>query len=467
MGKNQKEKKSNIYIIAAYANSAYINSKFVETIKVAKETINLNKEYLDMYYLIGFSEKHMGNKEKAFIYLSQYIDLLNRYNKLEISKNPSIAMYYLEEKFISNAYFEICQYQLINEEYIDAYKSYINIKIINQKISCGINILIEMKKYQELYELYSSCVDKQQREIFITIMEDKFQRIKIEDKVEIYIQFSADDDLYGLLCKERLSSDHYEKLELTKSIIDKLDFNKQSLFYSEILYNFKNDIEIIIDSLTKVETIKLKSIFNLLIEKDENIITAFEDYIMKVEEKLTELNKLRIIVPLISTVILINVRNNSVIDEKYKNIFEKYLNIGICYTSQVYQMDKTQLIYNSVNVKEDRFFLIMHLVKCSLINNDKKSALNFLKEALSVYEEVVKYIEIYKNELIINEEIEYEKKQKEEFENYKIQVKSTIKSLIKDCKLEEATLIITEYQQLVPDDIETVLLKSEIALKII
>ena len=57
--------------------------------------------------------------------------------------------------------------------------------------------------------------------------------------------------------------------------------------------------------------------------------------------------------------------------------------------------------------------------------------------------------------------------QNNEMKEYKAQVKNTIMNLINDNKLDDAIAILTEYQQIVSDDPEALLLKSRILVNLL
>lgn len=105
------------------------------------------------------------------------------------------------------------------------------------------------------------------------------------------------------------------------------------------------------------------------------------------------------------------------------------------------------------------FFVFMNKAQ-EYEETDKKTYFKYLKTALDAYplmKSLVEYLLDKEKNKISNAE--------SEFENYKAQVKNTIKSLIANEKFDDAKSIINEYESIVPDDVETVLFKSQISLK--
>ena len=463
--KNLIKEKTYNYILGSHARIAYTNGELRETIEVAKEVISVEREYVDMYYLLAIAEKQLGNKEESYKFFCTYLDLVKKYNKLEIAKDMTIIMYHMDKDSISIGYFEVYQYYINKKRYSDAYESYKHITNVKHKIYSGINILIELKKYKELKKLYDSLSDIHEKEMFLATSERKINELEDNDKFDIYREFSFDKNIYGLFNQLRLANNEEDKLNLAKLLLESIDFNKEPLFYAEIFLNFKEDPELIITEMIKVEILTSRNIFKYLIEKDESFIKGFEDYILEINGEAVDIDKRRVIISLIAVLLLINISENKEVNNKYSEIFRRYIEHGINFVSELYQIDKVALIYKNVSSVEDRFFLIMFLVNKSLLENNKKSAVSYMMEALNVYEAMAKYIDIYKNDLFVTEEDKQKEVQKQQFQDYKIQVKNTIKSLIESDKFDEALLIINEYQQIVPDDMEIVLLKSQIAIK--
>lgn len=442
------------YILGSYARIAYTNGEFTEMINIAKSVISQQNEYLDMYYLLGIAYKQLGSMETAVEYFLKYVDLLAKYNQLDISKDLTIIMYHMDKNSESNIYFELFKFYLDRKMYNDAYKYYKNITSLNQEIYAGINILIELKKYKELKILYSKLSEKKYVNTFLLTLESKLDNLENKDRIEINKIFSFNNDIYGLFNQLRLNKDKEKRMEIIKLLLDSIDFDKEPLFYAEIFNSFKDDIKGLIKILINFENINIRNIFQRLIEKENEFIFAFENYINDINEENLDLNSSRVNILLLSVLLLFNLRDNDKISKKYSIIFERYIEYGIYFVSEVYKVDKAELIYRSVNNIEDRFFLIMYLVKNNIADDNKKSAISYLIEALNTYEAMAKYIDIYKEQLFLVFEDKQQKVQKQQFEEYKIQVKKNINVLLEQGNLQDAKLLITEYKKIVSDDIE-------------
>lgn len=473
--KSLEEKKMYAYIYGSHARIAYTNNELRETIKIAKEALILEKDYVDLYYLLGISEKQLKNNEEAFKYLSKYIELLGRYNELDISKDMTIIMYHSDEKSKSTAYFQIVQYYLELEKYKDAYKIYKNVTNINEKIYISINTLIPLEKYSELKEVCEDIDREEDRNNFIYTLEDKAKKLKDSEKNNLYKVFSLNNDIYGVLNKIRIAPDVKEKLRLTKLLIEKIDFNKQPIFYSEIFENIKEDKKLLMNTLNKIEVWNLKEIVKYLIIEKE-FTEFFEEYLLRdcadiknyMDAKeignVTDIEELKVAICITTVLLAVYLKDNNEVSKKYSEIFKLYIDMGIEFVKVLYRIEKAATIYKSISNQQDRFFVIMYIFNKLMEENNKKSAVKYMIEAVYNNEAFSKYIDIYKDEILNLEEEQIMKEKNKEFADYKAMVKENINSLINNGELEEAKILINQYEEVINNDIDMYSVKSIIAM---
>lgn len=448
-----KEKKIYAYIYASYTRIAYTNNQIKETLKIAKEGLDLEKDYVDLYYLLGICEKQLKNNEASFKYFIKYIDLFNRYNKLEISKDMTTTMYHMDDKSKSIAHFEIYQYYFNNEKYTEAYKEYKKITIIEQKIYSSINILVQLEKYKELRTVYLGLHAQTDKDSFIYTLEAKLKKLKEKSNVQLYKEFSLNQDIYGKLNKLRLTNDMEDRLNFAKLLIEEIDFNNAPLIYSEIFMYVKMDIKLITKIFRKIEVCNLRNIVKQLIEEKE-FLEIFEDYILQNNIDILEIEDLKVSICIATILMIINIEENNELNEKYVDIFKSYIKSGVYFVSQLYQVKNAEEIYRCINNEEDRFFILMYIIDKFIEVNDKKSAVNYMIEAVNLNKALAKYIDIYKNELFNLKEKNQIEQEKQQFENYKLKVKENINSLINVGNLEEAKELIKGYEEIVKQDAE-------------
>lgn len=461
--KNFKERGFYTYIYASYARIAYENNKYKESIKSAKEGLTFRKDYIDLYYLAGLSEKMLFDEKAAYNYLTKYTKLAEKYREMNIVNDLSIIMYHVDDDSKSNAYYEICRYYLNNNEYEKAYEVYNKVTNANQKIYLSINILAELMKYSELREVYNDLRDQKKKDTFLYTLEKKINKLQEKNKVELYREFSLNEDNYGILNRIRLSSNVKDKFNLAKTLVEQLNFNEASVFYSEVFIYIKEDIKLIIKIFKNIETCNLRNIVKQLIEKN-GFAELFENYVLQSDIDTMDVEELKVIICIATMLMAIYIKDNNDVNERYLNIFKLYIKAGVNFISQLYQINNAKMIYKSVNNYEDRFFIVMYMVNKCIECNDKKSAVKYMMEAVNLNKAFSKYIDVYKDELFDLKQMNTVKKEKEEFEKYKLKVKENIRGLINNGNIEEAKNLISEYEQIVKQDIDICSMKAVILI---
>lgn len=457
--KKIEEKKVYNYIYASYARIAYSNGEYKESVKIAKEGLDLRKDYVDLYYYVGLSEKALRNKKISYDYFKKYIELAEKYKELDISKDMSIIMYNIDDNSKSNAYYENSKYYLENKKYEEAYKIYNKVTNVNQKIYLSINILVELMNYSELREEYNNLKTQKEKDNFLCTLEEKINKLKEKNKIELYKEFSLNEDNYGTLNRIRLKNNAEDKFNLAKTLIDELNFNEVPVFYSEVFTYIKEDIKLIIEVFKKIETLNLRNISKQLIDKN-SFTELFENYVLQSDIDTMDVEELKVFICIATMLMAIYIKDNNDVNETYQDIFKRYIKAGINFVSQLYQINNAKIIYKSVNNSEDRFFMIMYIINRCIELNDKKSAVKYMMEAVNLNKAFSKYIDVYKDGLFDLKQKNVVKKEKDEFEKYKLKVKENISGLINNGNIEESKKLINEYEQIVKKDIDICSMKA-------
>ena len=456
--KGLAEQKSRVYVFAAYAGIAFRNGEIHECNKIAREGLELEKEYVDLYYDVAMCEKILKNEEESYKYFNKYINYAESYSDLKISTDVNLTMYYVNKKYKSIAYFELIKYYLKSEQYEKAYKIYNNVITTNEKIYSGINTLIPLKRYPELRKVYNKISSENDKVTFVWTLERKLKLLEEKEKVNVNKEFSSNEDAYGLLNKIRVSKIAEDKKGLTIELFNQFDFNKLPLFYSEIFEILKDDFELIINTFEKIEVSNLKNIVKYLIE-EKKFAEPLEDYIYKCKNDNFNIERTKVLIAITDILLLIHIRDNDTIDKKYLELFKIYIEMGMNFVQKLYRLENSEEIYKNINNMEDRFFVIIYIVNKLIEEKNIKVAIRYMSEAVNTYPAFAKYIGIYKDEIF-----NLENEKNKEFDEYKITVKSSIKNLIDKNELEEAKKIISEYEKIVKDDVEIFSIKAVITI---
>lgn len=454
-------KKAYSYIYASYARIAFTNRMYSETIKICKEGINLRKDYIDLYFLLALSYEKINKKEENIKYSLKYIELYEKYSELDVSKDLTIISYNIDQASKDNVCNNLAQFYFSNNEFDKSYQYCIKIENNVAKIPVLVKILLRSAKYEKLLEYYDKIKDDFKiRMYFLNNIEEQLKNMDLDEKVKIYRTLGNIEGLYGTFNLIRSSSD--KKEELVKEFLNKIDFEREPAFYSQVLI-FTDDRNLILNSLKKLNIATIRYIVKFLIADNEHLYNFFREYLININTDSDEILDNKLYISISYIYLLEVIKNTDYINDDYYNIYKKYVSSGINFVLNVYQKESLSSIYKCINYDEDKYFTILFLAQEAIKNNNTSLAIGFIREAVYSLESLAKYTDLYKDELlnINNDNIG---STSNEFEECKIQVKNNIRSLIENNNIDEAESVILEYEQIVGDDVEIVLFKSQISV---
>lgn len=396
--KNKKSQDKFVYsyIYSAYAREAYRNEKYREVIEVTEEGIKIRNDFIDLYYLKGFAYYKLGLINEAINTFDKYLKLNDDINNLNIIKDMSISLYNIDNNSKDNVYLVYVQYYLENKNYDDAYKFAKKISDNKRKIYEIINILIKDEKIDELKNVYLNINIDEEKKYFEFVLEEQIDKIEKEKAFLIRRSFSEIDNNYGKLCISLTTDD----LNYIYNFIKSLDLNKEPIYYFKLYEKYKENVEMVISQIKCLNTHKQRVVINFLISK-----CGFEEYFKKylnnVNYNKHDLQKI-VLLKIILEIILKNYANNTDnITNEYYNLFLKYIDLGIIYLKNIYQIDKIRLNYKYIEDGEIRFFMIFYLIKGHLIKNEYNIALKYIREIIEVHSIYAKFIKKFMEEIDI------------------------------------------------------------------
>lgn len=452
---SNEERKDRVFIYGSYARNASLNGNINNVIELCKEGLELNNEFIDLYYLLAASTRQLGNYKESTKYFKKYLELIDSYENLEISKDASVILYNLDEASIKSAYNNIFLNYFDEGKYEEAKKSIDLIKDNDNKMLYYGKLIEHINIKEEIQDFYNT-INYDDKKKFATFIEDIHSVLYEEKSLELRTTFKTIDDEYGLYNKvmcEIFEKEENMRFELM-ALLEKIDLEDAPEYYINLLYyafKFELDITTIFSSASE-ENIDKYIVY--CHKKNKDIFELLKNCLKIINVDIDDLNKVRI-KKVLSKNLLINAEDK----KQLKDTFYDYLKESIEYINHIYipYIIEDELIYN---VKKEDAFLILMNKAIYFKDNDKKKYINYLKKCLTIMPEFKDYI------IFLKEEFENEYKvENNELENYKSQVKNTIRGLIEKNSFEEAQGIINEYEQIIKDDLEIVLLKSEIYLR--
>lgn len=436
----------------------YINEKrYKETEKYAIECLNYKEDYIDALFYWGYSQLMLEKHEGAINSFEKYEKLVENYDSLI----KDIATVYYTIGRINDVYYYlyVLHSKFKNNDKAVYYISKIkdNSYDVNKEI---VEFSIKNKMYDKLLEYSTKLINEEKydesEELYLWIESQKLE-IDNDENNELTELFSKDSTSYGKLNNIRIKYINRD-IDLIESIQDLLltiKIEEIKDYYGDLLYyllKYKKDISKIVISVTNG---LINDFINYMSIKYSDLCDVIYDY-MEIYGDYDDFVSIRINKELCRYAILLNKLEK----EKFQEIFSSYLHIGVKYVELVY----TPFILENERYQESRneeegFFILMRKAK-QVEDTDKKLYLKYLRKALDVYPYMKDGVELIL-EIIKNED----NPSNNEFERYKVQVKNTIKKLINTEELEKAKAIIKEYEEIIKNDMEITLFKSEIAIK--
>lgn len=474
-----KEKKDDyrkyMYVYAQLARAYYQNCRFKELEDICIEALEkIDNELIDFYYFLGVAQSVQKKNVEAIKNFEKYLKILEKekYNK-------SIIDFLVLKStlgFSDTVCINLAVLYKQNNEYLKSLKyiEKINKDNLNEQTAAIFaELYIELDKYDKLREKYNEILKLKEENndvlyAFWSAVENGMERHK-DKKVRLMKLFSEGDCYYSLLNRVRLNLLE-DKNNVDNALIKKIreiDFGDLPNYFADLIYALMIKKERGIgELLANANYEQLQSYITYLVNKydEEDIENIFLGYLKEMSDN-RGFNEIRFQKELRKSLLI----NNIIGYEKYRDIFEYYLSDGFNYIEQIYSKNviENELIYDARN-SEDRFLIYM-LLAMRLREKDKVLYVRYLRKALKVYSVMKPAIEMLLEELQQEEKMEKEKSKtntSNEFNELKNKVKESISVLFKSGKIIEAKILIDEYLDIVPNDLEMLALKSEILQKL-
>ena len=464
-GKKKIDLKSRMYIYTHLAISYYWNKGYKELEDICIEGLKKNAKVLDLYYFLGKAQKSLGKGQEAIDHYKTYLKLIetNQY-----MKGPSIPNATLER--VEEVYLDLCilyQREKKNQIALKYAKKIKSETILNIAIPYIIKVYINLKKYIELKEYYLNSIQSKNKEIiyrFWSCLENSIQKLDREERQDLIALFSDQEDEYSLLNKIRVSMKE-DSSKLERNIFNKIknmDFKSLPIFFGEIPYYYmKNQISLV-QIWNDVREDIMQEYLNYLSQKQDDLSEVIIKYLQN-SPKEYSLKELRIRKVLERNVLILD----EIEKEDFQSIWNQYIEDGTYYITKIYHPDiiENEEIYD-IKSDEDAFLLYMLLARKNREQNNPLEYIRYLRKALKIYPIMKKGIEILKKEAESKKDRNKFNSQRDEFEQLKQQVKKNIQVLLKANQIGQAKSIIDQYLQVVPNDLEMLVLKSEIQLQL-
>lgn len=438
----------------------YVNSnRFEQAEKVCEEGIKVEKEYIDLYFYLGSAKSMLDKYDESISVYKKYLNLIENYDKLSIKNNTGITNYTLD--LTDEVYYNLAVMNYNKKNYNESLAMLNKIKS-NSYIQESVNIFTDtcfaLQYYKELKDYYEKNIisNFNIKNKFLVYVEKKKNLLKVADKRKFIEVFSDGDDEYFKLNKVRLSYlNRDENLsDMIKNFMNSINMNSMLDFYGDLIYYMMNIKKSLSNFMLNITENNLNIYFNYIFQIYDDSLKAASEYINAVPDDLFQDKRIN---KIICKWVL---SSDKLKDDDYSNIFHRYIDDGIGCLTALYNDEilQNEMIYDLKN-NDEAFFLYIYLAE-KIKMADKEKYIAYLKKAL--------YVCPYMNRgigILLNEFKQESDPVNRELEEYKANIKKRIRNLIGICNFDEAEKVINEYEEIIKDDAEILMLKSDLYAK--
>lgn len=400
---NKEKQRQYTYVYGTYAIISTNNNEYDETIRICQEGLEINPEYLDLYYLLAYAYAKTGRNEEACSAYEKYIELTEQYDNLKISTDRSIEMYYLGEKSQSAAYAFLADNLYKKGKYDECYEYALLIRdeyIKSEKLA---RVLLKLKKYDELKLLYVDNIKKKNiRDTIEILIEEEALLMNDDARKSLQLLFSDGDDRYFILNRIR-TCEGTEKQQLIAKALKELDFSDLHDHYADILTDIDKNPRPVFSLFKRLKKGKIKQFVKRLIESSKGHDDFFEHYLLNENIRPDDQSSLKVYISIAYAFLFLkSIEASNAGTEPFdihNAIFEKYAEYGFNYIMTIYKDERLRIYYSMLEDMEDTFFIALHYAKEACEKGDYKAGIKYFREAARANAYLVCYMNCYRDKL--------------------------------------------------------------------
>lgn len=448
----QGDLKENRYALTNRPQMYQLAGNYPKVEEVCLELLEKKVENLDIYYYLAEAQAVMGKHIEAVCNYKKYLNLLEE-RKNMVQKDTTVIDYTLGNQ--QKTYFNL---SLLGKTVGDDAMALHCAKKITRKdyildnLTNIIDLFIRQGQYKELRKYYTVTIENDYYKLFYETLEQIKQRFSYEITIGIAEVFSDVNDNYGLLSSIILDNQQGDFSPKSLEKIKELDFSQLPMYCSEILYYLMRMDYPLQRLLVNFKENWINCLFTDVAKRHDDLSVVLYNYLGKYNPQCVA-SQYKLSKALCRYILLINTQT----DDIYEAVFERYIRDGISYMNMIYahHIINDVKIYDLKN-DEEVFFLYMHHAQLNK-KIDQVAYVKNLRKAMEAMPQMNKGIEMLLNSM----QAENEEK---EVEEYKAQVKNTIKQLIDMNQIEDAKSIIDDYGSIMVKDAEMYSMQGVIAI---
>lgn len=452
----QNKPKSCMFVYTHMAHMYQVTRNYIRVEEICKESFQISDTYIDIHYYLAEAQAVLGKYHDAIASFLKFLEMLDKRDNV-VSKDTAVIDYTLGNRQM--AYFNLVNLYTKTENFALAleYAEKLNkVEDIKRGLQNTLFLYIKLQKINALKSYYNNVVEVNNIQTsFYEKLEEIITKQNDEVRQNVAQVFCDVNDIYGLLSRLRAENNYHEYSEMTLAAIKRIDFVQIPLFCGDIIYYLISKRYSLDNILIHFKEIWFSSIFDFIAKRHDDLSKRLYDYVLNYHPSRT-INSYKISKMLCRHILILNQLSES----EYKQIFDRYVNDGITYLQFIYNDNILEncLVYE---VKNDEEVFLLYMLQVQINKGaNQEEYIRYLRKALEALPLIKRGIEILMNDFQARTT-----EKVDEFEKYKTAVKNSIENLIANEELEQAKAIIKEYKSIVPNDIEIMLLESQLMLK--
>lgn len=401
---NTSAMKTFCCIYGSYSMMSYESGEFEEAIKVCEEGLEIKPENLDLYFVMAMSYARLDKKAESMDAYGKYLDLVNKYDKLDISMDRSMEMCYTGPCHRDMALIFIANELMAQGKYGQAKEYITQIKDDKTRLSLLSKVLLKLKEFGSLAVIYLQHLDnKQITKSIADIIEAEKINLNTVEKKKIEEAFSSGgEDAYLLLNRVRRAEGD-EKLMLMKKALKLVDFCELPDYYADMLSCINVNTRQTVSVLKRLSKTRIKQYARRLMDYHPGLNRFIEEFLLGEQVRSSDYHSLRVYISIAYTYLYVkaekwkNLIHN--LPESYNSIFKLYIKRGVEYISLLYDTERMRLYYNTLEDQEDRFLIALGYATEAVGKGDYRTGIKYFREAARINPYLACYMSFYKDEL--------------------------------------------------------------------
>lgn len=401
---NSGAMKSYCYIYGSYSMICYENGEYEEAIRVCEEGLEVRHENLDLCFVMAMSYSKLDKKAKSMNAYGKYLDLLKRYDKLDISRDRAMEMCYTGSFHKDAALIFMANEQMAQGKYGQAKEYIMQIDDEKTRIPLLSKVMLKLKEFGDLAGIYRKHLDnKQITKSIADIVEAEKINFNTGDRQKIEEVFSGEgEDPYLMLNRIRRADDA-EKLMLMEKALKLVDFCELPDYYAEMLSCINTNTRQVVSALKKLSKTKIKQYVKRLADNHPELNRFLEEFLSKEQVRSNDYHGLRVYISIAYAYLYAKAQiwrdtGHEPPDGCYL-IFKLYTARGIECISLLYGRDRLRLYYGTLEDNEDRFFIAVGYALESTEKGDFRTGMKYFREAARSNPYMGCFMNRYKDEL--------------------------------------------------------------------